>query len=65
MEPGDLIIVIDQVEHPVFTRSDDHLFMTLHLKLVEALCGTTKIIETLDKRQLVFSISPGRAFSPG
>jgi len=59
MEPGDLIIVIDEIDHPVFTRRHDHLFVTLQLELVEALCGTTKVIETLDKRQLVFNILPG------
>jgi len=59
MEPGDLIIVIDEIEHPIFTRRGDHLFMTMQLELVEALCGTTKVVETLDKRQLVFQILPG------
>ena len=59
MESGDLIIVIEEIEHPVFTRKGDHLFVTLQLELVEALCGTTKVVETLDKRQLVFNILPG------
>jgi len=59
MEPGDLIIVIDEIEHPVFKRKGDHLLVAIELKLVEALCGTTKVIETLDKRQLVFQIPPG------
>jgi len=59
MEPGDIIIIIEEIEHPVFTRKGDHLLVSVELKLVEALCGTTKVIETLDKRQLVFQIPPG------
>ncbi|XP_026168227.1 dnaJ homolog subfamily A member 4 [Mastacembelus armatus] len=59
LEPGDVIIVLDQKEHPVFQRQDDNLVIKLDIKLVEALCGFKKTIETLDKRMLVITTEPG------
>ncbi|XP_041852221.1 dnaJ homolog subfamily A member 4 [Melanotaenia boesemani] len=58
-EPGDVIIVLDQKEHPVFKREDDNLIMKMNIKLVEALCGFKKTIETLDNRTLIISSQPG------
>jgi len=57
--PGDVVIVLDEQEHPVFTRKSQHLIVRLELELVEALCGCAKSIETLDKRHLVFHLLPG------
>lgn len=59
LEPGDVIIVLDQKEHPVFQRQDDNLVMKMNLKLVEALCGFKKTIQTLDNRTLVITSQPG------
>ena len=47
LEPGDIIIVLDQKDHAVFTRRED-LFMCMDIQLVEALCGFQKPISTLD-----------------
>lgn len=59
LEPGDIIIVLDQKDHPVFQRQDNNLIMRMNIKLVEALCGFRKTIQTLDNRTLVISSQPG------
>lgn len=59
LEPGDVIIILDQKEHAVFQRQGDDLIMKMNLKLVEALCGLKKTVETLDNRLLVISTQPG------
>uniref|UniRef100_A0A2K5Q6Q8 CR-type domain-containing protein n=1 Tax=Cebus imitator TaxID=2715852 RepID=A0A2K5Q6Q8_CEBIM len=41
LEPGDIIIVLDQKDHAVFTRRGEHLFMCMDIQLVEALCVIT------------------------
>jgi len=56
---GDIIIVLDEQQNPIFTRKGHNLMMILKLELVEALCGCAKVIETLDNRQLVFHLLPG------
>ena len=59
VEPGDIVIVLDEKPHDVFKRRDLDLVMTLELDLVEALCGFQRTITTLDKRTLVISTMPG------
>lgn len=59
LEPGDVIIVLDQKEHAMFQRQGDDLVMKMNLKLVEALCGFKKTVEMLDGRLLVISTQPG------
>ncbi|XP_063335700.1 dnaJ homolog subfamily A member 1 [Pelmatolapia mariae] len=59
LEPGDVIIVLDQKDHPVFQREHNNLIMRMNIKLVEALCGFRKTIQTLDNRTLVISSQPG------
>lgn len=60
LEPGDVIIVLDQKDHPDFQRQEDNLIMKMDLKLVEALCGFKKTIQTLDNRTLVICSHPGK-----
>ncbi|XP_049929491.1 dnaJ homolog subfamily A member 4 [Epinephelus moara] len=59
LEPGDVIIVLDQQEHSVFQRKDDDLMMKMNIKLAEALCGFKKTIRTLDDRMLIINSHPG------
>jgi len=61
LEPGNVIIVLDETEEPgaTFRRKGSNLIMNMQLTLVEALCGCAKNIQTLDKRQLVFHLLPG------
>lgn len=59
LEPGDVIIVLDQKDHPVFQRQEDNLIMKMNIRLVEALCGFKKTIQTLDNRTLVITSQSG------
>ncbi|XP_061891458.1 dnaJ homolog subfamily A member 4-like [Entelurus aequoreus] len=59
LEPGDVIIVLDQKDHSDFKRSEDSLIMKMNIKLVESLCGFRKAVNTLDNRTLLISLLPG------
>lgn len=59
LEPGDIIIVLDEKEHAIFKRVNTDLTMQMHISLVEALCGFQKPIKTLDDRTIVISAIPG------
>jgi len=59
IEPGDIVIVLDEQEHEVFKRRGNDLVMNMQLELVEALCGFQKTVTTLDKRVLVITNLPG------
>ena len=48
LEPGNIIIVLDQKDRAVFTQGGKDLFMCMDIQLVEALCGFQKAISTLD-----------------
>ncbi|KAM8860492.1 dnaJ homolog subfamily A member 4 [Synchiropus picturatus] len=64
LEPGDVIIVLDSKDHPVYQRRDDNLMMKMEIKLVEALCGLKKTVQTLDNRTLVITAQPGEVIKP-
>ena len=59
LEPGDIIIVLDEKEHAVFRRSGVDLVMKLDINITESLCGFKKTITTLDNRTLVIQTIPG------
>lgn len=59
LEPGDVIIVLDEREHSTFKRAALDLVMDMEVSLTEALCGFEKTIETLDKRTLLIKHPPG------
>ncbi|KAL8591856.1 mitochondrial protein import protein MAS5 [Nucella lapillus] len=59
LEPGDIVIVLDEKEHPQFQRFGTNLIVAKEITLVEALCGFHRTIKTLDNRQLVISTLPG------
>lgn len=65
LEPGDIIIVLDEKKHPVFTRNGTDLLMKMTINITEALCGFKKTIETLDKRTLVVQTVPGEVIKTG
>ncbi|XP_033824391.1 dnaJ homolog subfamily A member 4 [Periophthalmus magnuspinnatus] len=64
LEPGDVIIVLDQKDHPIYQRQGDDLITNMELKLVEALCGFRKTITTLDNRTLIINSAPGQVIKP-
>jgi len=53
----DLIIVIDEKPHDIFKRKGNNLFITLEIKLYQAIFGFEKIINHLDNRKLHISHS--------
>lgn len=59
LEPGDVIIVLDQKDHSVFQRRGHDLIMKMKIQLSEALCGFKKTIKTLDDRVLVITSKSG------
>jgi len=65
LEPGDIIIVLDEKEHEEFRRSGNDLIMRMELELVEALCGFQKAIKTLDNRHLLITCIPGEVVKHG
>lgn len=62
---GDIIIVLDETEHNFFVRKGNNLIVNIELQLVEALCGFTKTLKTLDNRVLVFTVLPGEVITHG
>ncbi|GFS47339.1 dnaJ homolog subfamily A member 2 [Trichonephila clavipes] len=65
VEPGDVIILLQQLPHERFQRDGCDLYMTHSLALVEALCGFCLIIKHLDGRDLVVRQVPGDVIQPG
>jgi DnaJ homolog subfamily A member 1 len=59
LQPGDIVIVLDEKEHPQFARAGHDLIMKMPIQLVESLCGFQKVIKTLDERDLVITSLPG------
>ncbi|XP_074088608.1 dnaJ homolog subfamily A member 4 isoform X3 [Macrotis lagotis] len=60
LEPGDVIIVLDQKDHGIFQRRGHDLIMKMKIQLTEALCGFKKTIKTLDNRTLVITSKPAQ-----
>lgn len=60
LEPGDIIIVLDEKEHETFRRNGSDLVIKMEIELVESLCGFQKAIKTLDDRELVITSIPGK-----
>ena len=65
MEPGDVIIVLQQESHPVFERNGDNLLMKHKLKLVESLCGFQMVVKHLDGRKIIIRHPPNDPIAPG
>lgn len=51
----DIEFVIEEKSHPFYTRDNDNLICKLHINLVEALCGFSRTIKTLDNKDLLIS----------
>mmetsp|Transcript_116271 Transcript_116271/g.328923 ORF Transcript_116271/g.328923 Transcript_116271/m.328923 type:complete len:442 (-) Transcript_116271:89-1414(-) len=63
-EPGDLVVVVKQQEHPRFMRRGADLYMEHELSLAEALTGYRITIPHLDGRKLVVCNNPGEVLQP-
>jgi len=65
LEPGDIIIVLDEKAHSLYKRNGSDLVMKMDISLTEALTGLRKCIKTLDDRTLVIQTVRGEVIKPG
>ena len=57
--PGDLYVTVNVVKHPVFSRSESNLLMTLPVTFTEAALGADIKVPTLDGDEVTVRIAPG------
>ncbi|KAJ3657192.1 hypothetical protein Zmor_016211 [Zophobas morio] len=65
IEPGDVIIILQEKRHEVYQRSGDDLLLTRTISLTEALCGFNFVLKQLDGRDLLVKHPPGEVVKPG
>ncbi|KAM0791289.1 hypothetical protein ACM66B_005763 [Microbotryomycetes sp. NB124-2] len=65
IEPGDVVIVVEEKPHEVFKRKGDDLFAEVEIDLLTALAGGQFSIPHLDERALLVKIAPGETIKPG
>ena len=65
LEPGDIVVVLDEKEHPVFRRKGIDIFMKMPVSLSEALTGLKRTVKTLDGRTLVLQTEAGEVIRNG
>ena len=63
-EPGDILFVLQEKEHPVFTRKHNDLLIQKEVTLAEALCGYCFPVTHLDGRTIFITSSPGEILRP-
>jgi DnaJ-class molecular chaperone len=56
---GDIFLNVQVQPHSIFARQNDDLIQKIEISCIEAMLGTNKIIETLDKRSLEIKINSG------
>jgi len=64
-ESGNVIVVLQQEEHGVFSRKGHDLYVSHKLGMAEALCGMQFVVRQLDGRDLVLRNPPGQVIEPG
>lgn len=64
VEPGDVVIVLEEKEHARFQRKGDDLFCEAEVDLLTALGGGEFLIQHLDERMLKVVIVPGEVIKP-
>ena len=57
--PGDLYVIIHVTKHPVFTRDEENLLMTLPVTFAEAALGADIAVPTLDGEEVKVRLAPG------
>lgn len=65
VQPGDVVIVVEEKQHARFQRKGDDLFCEAEIDLLTALGGGEFAIEHLDERALHVTIVPGEVIKPG
>ncbi|KAI9637941.1 uncharacterized protein MKK02DRAFT_31479 [Dioszegia hungarica] len=64
VEPGDVVIVLEEKEHARFQRKGDDLFCEAEVDLLTAIGGGEFLIQHLDERMLHVTIVPGEVIKP-
>lgn len=54
---GDVNLTLREKPHPTFSRSGNDLVHVARVSLLAALCGTTILVPTLDRRTLPIAIT--------
>ncbi|XP_064610449.1 dnaJ homolog subfamily A member 2-like [Liolophura sinensis] len=65
MEPGDVVIVLQQKEHELFRRSGEDLYCAHSITLTESLCGFQFVLKHLDGRDIIIKHPAGQVVEPG
>ena len=63
--PGDVIIVLDCKDHPLYERKGNDLIYKAKVDLLTALAGGEVTMKHLDKRTLRVRMAPGEVIRPG
>lgn len=63
-EPGDVVVVVRQQEHPTFMRKGADLYVERDVTLAEALTGFKLAVTHLDGRKMVIRSKPGEVLQP-
>lgn len=62
---GDVVVILKQEEHELFTRKENNLIFEKSITLADALCGLDFHVKQLDGRILHVSSPPGSVITPG
>jgi molecular chaperone DnaJ len=57
--PGDLFVTVNVVKHPIFSRNELNLLMTLPVTFTEAALGADIKVPTIDGDEVTVRIAPG------
>jgi molecular chaperone DnaJ len=57
--PGDLYVTVHVTPHPIFSRKDDNIHLTLPVTFAEAALGADIRVPTLDGDEVTVRIAPG------
>jgi len=58
-EAGDVIVMISELEHPVFKRTKDDLSIKRDIDVTDLICGASFDLQALDGRKLLIKVPPG------
>lgn len=62
---GDVVVILKQEEHELYTRKEGNLIVEKTISLSDALCGVDFHVKQLDGRYLRVSSPPGSVITPG
>ena len=63
--PGDIVFIVQQKPHHVFTRQGNNLHIKKKINLLEALTGVEFSVKHLDGRTLIVRSKPNQIIKPG